>query len=88
MENWGAITYREILLHVDKNTSIKARKAVAGVIAHETAHMWFGDMVTMKWWDDIWLNESFATFMGHKAVNNAYPQWNVWQDLNLRSDGS
>jgi tricorn protease interacting factor F2/3 len=81
MENWGAITYREILLHVDKDTSIKARKAVAGVIAHETAHMWFGDMVTMKWWDDIWLNESFATFMGHKAVDNAYSQWNVWEDF-------
>ena len=81
MENWGAITYREILMHVDQNTSVRARKAVAGVIAHEIAHMWFGDLVTMKWWDDIWLNESFATFMGHHAVDQGYPQWKVWQDF-------
>src|SRR2546428_553007 len=81
MENWGAITYREILMHVDQNTSVRAKKAVAGVIAHEIAHMWFGDLVTMKWWDDIWLNESFATFMGHHAVDQGYPQWNVWQDF-------
>jgi tricorn protease interacting factor F2/3 len=81
MENWGAITYREILLHVDKDTSVKVKKRVAGVIAHEIAHMWFGDLVTMKWWDDIWLNESFATFMGQKAVDSAYPQWAVWEDF-------
>src|SRR5437773_775216 len=81
MENWGAITYREILMHVDQNTSVRAKKAVAGVIAHEIAHMWFGDLVTMKWWDDIWLNESFATFMGHHAVDQGYPQWKVWQDF-------
>src|SRR6266571_927433 len=81
MENWGAITYREVLLHVDKDTSVRARKAVASVIAHEIAHMWFGDLVTMKWWDDLWLNESFATFMGHKAVDSAYPKWTIWQDF-------
>jgi tricorn protease interacting factor F2/3 len=81
MENWGAITYREIRLHVDKDTTIQTKKAVAGVIAHEIAHMWFGDLVTMKWWDDIWLNESFATFMGHKSVDAGYPQWTIWQDF-------
>ena len=81
MENWGAITYREILLHVDKDTSIRAKKSVAHVIAHEIAHMWFGDLVTMKWWDDLWLNESFATFMDFKSTNQAYPDWKVWQDF-------
>ncbi len=81
MENWGAITYREILLHVDKDTSIRAKKSVAHVIAHEIAHMWFGDLVTMKWWDDLWLNESFATFMDFKSTDRAYPDWKVWQDF-------
>jgi tricorn protease interacting factor F2/3 len=81
MENWGAITYREILLHVDKDTSIRAKKSVAHVIAHEIAHMWFGDLVTMKWWDDLWLNESFATFMDYKSTERAYPDWKVWQDF-------
>ena len=81
MENWGAITYREILMHVDKDTSIRARKSVAHVIAHEIAHMWFGDLVTMKWWDDLWLNESFATFMDFKSTDRAYPEWKVWQDF-------
>jgi len=81
MENWGAITYREILLHVDKDTSIRAKKSVAHVIAHEIAHMWFGDLVTMKWWDDLWLNESFATFMDYKSTDWAYPDWKVWQDF-------
>ena len=81
MENWGAITYREILLHVDKDTSVRARKSVAHVIAHEVAHMWFGDLVTMRWWDDLWLNESFATFMDFKSTDRAYPEWKVWQDF-------
>src|SRR5437667_7608349 len=74
MENWGAITYREILLHVDKDTSVRAKKSVAHVIAHEVAHMWFGDLVTMRWWDDLWLNESFATFMDFKSTDRAYPE--------------
>jgi tricorn protease interacting factor F2/3 len=81
MENWGAITYREILLHVDKDTSVRAKKSVAHVIAHEIAHMWFGDLVTMKWWDDLWLNESFATFMDYKSTDRVYPEWKVWQDF-------
>src|SRR5207245_991513 len=56
-------------------------KSVAHVIAHEIAHMWFGDLVTMKWWDDLWLNESFATFMDFKSTDRAYPEWKVWQDF-------
>ncbi|MGC9011019.1 MAG: M1 family metallopeptidase [Candidatus Micrarchaeia archaeon] len=78
MENWGAITFREIDLLVDpKKISARARRQVADTIAHELAHQWFGDLVTMKWWDDLWLNESFATYMSMKAVNSTYPNWRV-----------
>src|SRR6266550_3107179 len=81
MENWGAITFREIVLLVDKDSSIRIKKQVAEVIAHEISHQWFGDLVTMKWWDDLWLNESFATFMAYKATDSIFPQWTVWQDF-------
>jgi tricorn protease interacting factor F2/3 len=81
MENWGAITFREIALLVDKESSIRTKKQVAEVIAHEISHQWFGDLVTMKWWDDLWLNESFATFMAYKATDSMFPQWVVWQDF-------
>jgi tricorn protease interacting factor F2/3 len=81
MENWGAITFREIVLLVDKDSSIRIKKQVAEVIAHEISHQWFGDLVTMKWWDDLWLNESFATFMAYKATDSIFPQWVVWQDF-------
>jgi tricorn protease interacting factor F2/3 len=81
MENWGAITFREIALLVDKDSSIRIKKQVAEVIAHEISHQWFGDLVTMKWWDDLWLNESFATFMAYKATDSMFPQWVVWQDF-------
>src|SRR5437867_2426082 len=87
MENWGAITFREILLHADKDTSTSTKKSIAEVIAHEIAHMWFGDLVTMKWWDDLWLNESFATCMAYKVVDWAYPQWKIWQDFVKNSTG-
>jgi tricorn protease interacting factor F2/3 len=87
MENWGAITFREILLHADKDTSTSTKKSIVEVIAHEIAHMWFGDLVTMKWWDDLWLNESFATFMAYKVVDWAYPQWEIWQDFVKNSTG-
>jgi len=81
MENWGAITFREIALLADESSSFKTKKIVAKVIAHELAHQWFGDLVTMKWWDELWLNESFATFMGYKTLDSIYPQWKVWQDF-------
>lgn len=79
MENWGAITYRETALLVDpENSSAGTRQRVAEVVAHEMAHMWFGDLVTMEWWDDLWLNESFASWMGNKAVDWAFPEWEMW----------
>ena len=79
MENWGCITYRETALLVDPdNSSAGTRQRVAEVVAHEMAHMWFGDLVTMQWWDDLWLNESFASWMGTKAVDWAFPEWQMW----------
>jgi len=76
MENAGAITFRETaLLLDDKTASVEAKRGVAGVIAHEIAHQWFGDLVTMKWWDDIWLNEGFATFMAPKPLIAWHPEW-------------
>ena len=81
MENWGAITFREVLLLFDENTSAKMKRRSAMAIAHELAHQWFGDLVTMKWWDDIWLNESFATFMAYKAIDSAHPEWRIWTNF-------
>jgi len=81
MENWGAITFREALLLADSSSSTSDRRGVAHVIAHEIAHMWFGDLVTMKWWDDIWLNESFATFMDHKVLERLHPEWDNWREF-------
>ena len=81
MENWGAITFREIVLLVDKDSSIRIKKQVAEVIAHEVSHQWFGNLVTMKWWDDLWLNESFATFMAAKAEHAMFPNWKAWEEF-------
>jgi puromycin-sensitive aminopeptidase len=79
MENLGAITYRETALLVDTDTASHADlQRVADVIAHEIAHMWFGDLVTMKWWNGIWLNEAFATFMEMLAVDAFKPEWERW----------
>ena len=81
MENWGAITFRESALLIDANSSTRSRKHVAEIVDHELAHQWFGNLVTMKWWDDIWLNESFATFMAYKVVDSLHPDWRVWEDF-------
>ena len=83
MENWGAITFREVAILVNKSTGGATKKRVAAVIAHEIAHQWFGNLVTMKWWNDLWLNESFATFMMYKVVENYYPEWKVTGDMLL-----
>jgi aminopeptidase N len=81
MENFGCITYRETDLLVDSKTaSIPDKKNVAAVVAHEMAHQWFGDMVTMQWWNNLWLNEGFATWMEHKPVAQWHPEWNILQD--------
>jgi tricorn protease interacting factor F2/3 len=78
MENWGAITFREnYLLVFEGITPQTAKERVCEVIAHELVHMWFGNLVTMKWWDDLWLNESFATYLAYKAVNHFYPEWRI-----------
>src|SRR6266436_3506773 len=77
MENTGCITFREVILQIDeKQGSVDLKKTVASVIAHEMAHQWFGDLVTMKWWDDIWLNEGFATWMSSKPLEKWKPEWN------------
>ncbi|MGP6206626.1 M1 family metallopeptidase [Cuniculiplasma sp. SKW3] len=81
MENWGAITFREIELMVGESTSSAILKRVDEVISHELAHQWFGDLVTMKWWDDLWLNESFATFMSYKALEHKHPEWEIFSEF-------
>ncbi|MCH7948346.1 MAG: M1 family peptidase, partial [candidate division Zixibacteria bacterium] len=77
MENAGAVTFRESLLLFDKTPTISQLRSQASVTAHELAHMWFGDLVTMEWWDDLWLNESFATWMGGKISHKIYPGYGL-----------
>lgn len=79
MENWGLMTYREQALLVDPlNTSLSLKQYVATVVAHEMTHQWFGNLVTMRWWTDLWLNESFASWMSYLAIDHLFPQWELW----------
>src|SRR5437899_2306948 len=79
MENWGGITYSESALLFDpKNSSAETKQNIYEVLAHEMAHQWFGDLVTMAWWDNLWLNEGFASWMGTKCTAYFNPQWEVW----------
>ncbi len=82
MENWGLITYREVAMLADpKKTSISTKQNIASTIAHELSHQWFGNLVTMKWWNDLWLNESFASLVTYDAIDALEPSWNTWLDF-------
>ncbi len=81
MENWGLVTYRESCMLADRKSSPETREYVALVVAHELSHQWFGNLVTMQWWDDLWLNESFATVIEHLAVDHIHPEYQVWQNF-------
>ncbi len=88
MENWGCITFREQALLVDpKNTSMSLKQYVANVVAHELTHQWFGNLVTMRWWTDLWLNESFASWMSYLAVDHLFPGWKVWTQFIVEEQG-
>src|SRR5438034_9370432 len=87
MENWGGITYYESKLLFDsKSSSAETKQDIYEVLAHEMAHQWFGDLVTMAWWDNLWLNEGFASWMGTKCTAHFNPQWEVWLRRNLPRD--
>ena len=83
MENWGLVTFREIALIANENSSLDTKQYVAIVIAHELSHMWFGDLVTMAWWDDLWLNESFANMMEVYSTDKIRPELRAWEDFYL-----
>lgn len=80
-ENWGAIAFREYILLVGPTTSERMRRIVRLVLSHEIAHQWFGNLVTPAWWDDFWLNESFATFAASKMIDRLYPGQDTWSDF-------
>ena len=89
MENWGAIFFFERDLLIDPKISTEAdKRGVHVVVAHETAHQWFGDLVTMAWWDDLWLNEGFAEWMENKATDQFHPEWKLWFDAMGQKEGA
>lgn len=94
MENYGLVTYRETaLLYDEKHSAASNRQRVATVVAHELAHQWFGNLVTMEWWTHLWLNEGFATWVSYLAADSLFPKWNIWTQFldesteGLRLDG-
>lgn len=89
MENWGAVTYRESAILIDPKHSSEHNKLwVAIVIAHELAHQWFGNLVTMEWWTHLWLNEGFARYMEYLTLSNLFPEWKMWDKFNQEVLGS
>ena len=84
MENLGCVTFREVLLLIDPDQATQAElQRAADVINHEIAHMWFGDLVTMNWWNGLWLNEAFATFMEMRCTDAFRPEWQRWVDFSI-----
>lgn len=84
MENWGLVTYRAVyLLFDEESSSLKTKQNVAYVVGHELAHQWFGNLVTMEWWSDLWLNEGFATWVGWLAADHLFPEWDIWTEFIL-----
>lgn len=81
MENWGLVTYRESCLLMDETATLSDKIQIATVITHELSHQWFGNLVTMAWWDDLWLNESFANMMEYYCLDAIRPEWKVWQEF-------
>jgi puromycin-sensitive aminopeptidase len=89
MENWGLVTYREVDLMIDEaRASSQQKQRVAIVVAHELAHQWFGNLVTMSWWDGLWLNEGFAAWMEHFGVDELYPDYHIWEQFTTDSFGA
>lgn len=84
MENWGLITYRESALLAEQNAAQETKEYVASVISHELSHQWFGNLVTMRWWNNLWLNESFASIMEYVCVDALQPDWHVWDDVTMQ----